>query len=394
MVLKNNIACYIVALVMLFLAVSCSNDNFAEHIGSALLRPQVSVDASAVAVDGSVSNTLVSPLPDVGDMRLEITNLQSGRKGYWSSVMDYPMDNSYLPGRYLVETAYGDSVTEGFDCPYFFASAVVDLTDGADVDVPLTAKLACCMIEMEFSDRFKSYFKSYSAVLHSKGGAYVDYPANENRAAFLHPGVVSVLLRLTMPESGQDVMFEAAQMPNALPGYAYVVSVDVSADCYDEPVVTVSFDSKVQTDDVSTVLTKDLVSSAAPQINCYGFSSGRPIEWMEGTVSSQPVVMSVSGTELRRAILTTRSDLLCKQGWTSGVDLLEATGAQMAAMQNLGLKIQRVNGVLTLDFSDVLSKLRYESGGKSTLFTLEAMNRFMKLGEPVSLEVVSLPSLL
>lgn len=119
MVLKNNIACYIVALVMLFLAVSCSNDNFAEHIGSALLRPQVSVDASAVAVDGSVSNTLVSPLPDVGDMRLEITNLQSGRKGYWSSVMDYPMDNSYLPGRYLVETAYGDSVTEGFDCPYF-----------------------------------------------------------------------------------------------------------------------------------------------------------------------------------------------------------------------------------------------------------------------------------
>ena len=110
---KSDIAGYLLILAALTVALSCSNEDYTEHIGSALLRPQVSVDASAVAVDGTVSTDLVRPVPSVQQMRLKVTNLRTSRVAEWESVLDYPSDNSYLPGRYLVETAYGDSTNRG-----------------------------------------------------------------------------------------------------------------------------------------------------------------------------------------------------------------------------------------------------------------------------------------
>ena len=102
---------YLLILVTLAFGISCNNEDYAEHIGSALLHPQVSIDASAVAVDGSVSTNLVNPVPSVQQMGLKVTNMSTGREAQWKSVLDYPMDNSYLPGKYFVETAYGDSIT-------------------------------------------------------------------------------------------------------------------------------------------------------------------------------------------------------------------------------------------------------------------------------------------
>lgn len=387
---KSDIAGYLLILVTLTVALSCSNEDYTEHIGSALLRPQVSVDASAVAVDGTVSTDLIRPVPSVQQMRLKVTNLQTSRVAEWESVLDYPYDNSYLPGRYLVETAYGDSITEGFECPYFYASELVDLYDGAEVELPLVAKLTSCMLQVEFSQAFRNYFPEFSAVLHSMGGAYVDYPANETRPAYLHPGKISVQLNVTMPSNGEKVLFEAARLPDALPGYTYVASVDLTRQG-DVPVIVVSFDSKVQTDDVTIALTSQFLNERAPLIHCTGFNPDVPLEWIEGTSASTRYSMSVDNTDLSSLVLTTRSPLLCSQGWMPGVDILRLTDAQRSILQSLGLVISQSGSTLSLDFSDVLRHLRYEAGAKSTLFTLEAIGSGKRLNPPVSLEVVSLP---
>lgn len=387
---KSDIAGYLLILVTLTVATSCNNDDYAEHIGSALLHPQVSVDASAVAVDGSVSTGLVNPVPSVQQMRLKVTNVQTGRVAEWESVLDYPSDNSYLPGKYFVETAYGDSITEGFDCPYFYASSLVDLNDGAEVDVPLVAKLTSSMLQVQFSQTFINYFTEFSAVLHSMGGAYVEYPAYETRPAYLHPGRISVQLDVTMPSTGEKVLFEAAQLPDALPGYTYVASIDLTLQ-NGVPVVVVSFDSKVQTDDVSIALSEQFLNSSVPVINCTGFSPGTPLEWIEGNSASSQYSMSVDSHNLGSLMLTTRSPLLCSKGWMPGVDILRLTDAQRSILQTLGLGIISNAGSITLDFSGVLKHLRYEAGAKSTLFTLEAIGTGKRLNPPVSFEVVSLP---
>lgn len=387
---KSNIAGYLLILVTLAFGISCNNEDYAEHIGSALLHPQVSIDASAVAVDGSVSTNLVNPVPSVQQMGLKVTNMSTGREAQWKSVLDYPMDNSYLPGKYFVETAYGDSITEGFECPYFYASAVVDLSNGAEVDVPLVAKLASSMVQVEFSESFRSYFSSFSAVLHSEGGRYVEYFPQESRPAYLHPGNISIQLYLTMPSSGEKVMFEAARLPEALPGYAYVATVDLSRQG-GVPAVIVSFDNKVQTDDAFTILSEEFLNGSAPVIHCTGFTSGTPLEWIEGNSASTQYSMSVESDNLASLTLTTRSTLLCSEGWLPGVDILRLTEAQTGVMHNLGLEILRNDDVITIDFSGVLKNLRYEAGAMSTLFTLEAVGKNMRLNAPVSFEVVPLP---
>ena len=246
------------------------------------------------------------------------------------------------------------------------------------------------MLQVEFSQAFRNYFPEFSAVLHSMGGAYVDYPANETRRAYLHPGKISVQLNVTMPSNGEKVLFEAARLPDALPGYTYVASVDLTRQG-DVPVIVVSFDSKVQTDDVTIALTPQFLNERAPLIHCTGFNPDVPLEWIEGNSASTRYSMSVDNTDLSSLVLTTRSPLLCSQGWMPGVDILRLTDAQRSILQSLGLVISQSGSTLSLDFSDVLRHLRYEAGAKSTLFTLEAIGSGKRLNPPVSLEVVSLP---
>lgn len=388
---KKYIAGIMFALTSAFGIVSCSNEDFSEHIGSSVLHPRVSVNSSTVGVDGSVSYNLAYPVPSVSEMNLKITNLQSGKQAYWESVDDYPEDNSYLPGRYLVETAFGDSITEGMECPYFYASATVDLSDGADLVLPLEARLRSTMLKVEFSESFLTMFSTFSAILHSQGGAYVNYPGSEHRYAYLHPGNISVQLNLEMPGSGKELRFEAAQLPEAKPGYAYIASVSAEMLPNGNPQITVSFDGTVSTDDSVTELSEQFINTTPPEVTCAGFTSSTPLEWIEGTTGTTPLTMSVSENQLESAILTTRSLTLCNQGWPTGIDLMQATPDCVAAMEALGLKISRQNGTLTLDYTEVLPRLRYDAEAQSTLFILEPKNKLQIVGTPAILEVVPLP---
>ncbi len=368
----------------------CGESDTSEHFGSGVLSPSVTVDAGAVGVDGEVSLSLVDPLPTESDMKLRITNMQSGRVGEWPNVYDYPADEALLPGRYKVEAFFGDSITEGFGCPYFYAGMEVSLSSGAVLDVPLRAKLACSMLQVRFTDNFRNFFPAYKAVLHSMGGAYVDYPAEESDPVYMRPGNISVFLSVAMPATLNDVVFEAARINNAFPGYFYVATIDVS-DAGGAPVVTVSFDSKVESDDVSLVLTPEFLAAEAPEIECEGFVSGQVLEWIEGVSTSGKYSMNVSSKNLKSLVLTTRCAELTRMGWPAGVDILDIADNRRETMVSLGLKIRDADDKITLDFSDVLPELRYMHDAPNTLFTLEAVASNMKSSEPAVFEVKSLP---
>lgn len=388
---KGNILNALIVIVCTVVWYGCSESEYVEYIGSGKFVPEISVDASVIGVDGVVTDALYAHVPTSADMSLRIVKPDSGREGFWKSVCDFAYDESFLPGDYIVETFYGDSIREGFECPYFYAVTRVHLNDGETLTVPLTAKLSSTMLNVRYTQAFRSYFSDFSAVLHSLDGAYVEYPEDEIRPVFLHPGNISLLLSLTMP-SGETVSFEAATIPGAQSGHIYEATIDVRTTTDGVPEIVVSFDSKIQSDDVIHALTPEFVLSPAPEITCVGFEPQCAVAWIEGDVQPQTFAMDVDSDNLQRLILSTRNYLLCKQGWPAGIDLLSATMEQLEAMERLGLRLIREAGKgITVDFTQVLPHLRYSSDMPSTLFTLEAVGLNSKSSLPKQFEVNILP---
>lgn len=376
-------------------ASGCSDDKINNGEGSGYIHPTITVDPLIhPASDPSAAPIRISPLPDVSQFSITLTDLITDNSASWNSPDDFPKSQRFLPGSYLLEAQWGSLDNEGIGTPCFKGSVQtrVNNTEVAKAEIPCT--LANTVFRLSYSENWRKYFPAYSATLHSEGGAYIEVPSEENGYVYLRPGNVSLILNLTLP-TGENISFEPLQISDASSSLLYEASMSLYDESGDAPKVVVSFDSRVITDDVTIALSEAFIKGNYPQITPIGYTPGQPVEVAEGTPLSSETGMSVTGTNLQAITLTTTSPSLIAAGWPAQINLLSLTPAQKEVLDHFGLKTEGLDSHdsgaydVKVDLSRVVSFMR--SDDNAHRFNLMARDRAGRVSSLTTLDVDVIP---
>lgn len=363
-------------------AAGCSSDQIGDQAGAGRIIPELSVCPDVVSVVDPSQVATIGNVPEAADFALKISTEDGAFSGVWDSFSAYFPAEPILPGTYKVEAYYGSPLVEGFDTPYYYGEASCTLQDGEDAQVQLNCVLANSLVSVDFSQQVKDYFPKLAVRLHSYGGSHILYPKDETRPAYIKPGRIFVGIVLQMPD-GTECDFFVTEINDAKAGMWFPINVSVAGTDTDSPVITVSTDEKVNSDDISVALTPEFVHAQSPVIRCEGFVSGAPLNLVEGQTPENPLKMKVSAANLTNLILTTIAPSLVQQGWSPDIDLI--TSSDLSSLTALGLKIERGEDIV-IDFTDLVPHLR-DTDGLPDRFTLQAMAANGKSSAPVSLLV-------
>ena len=353
--------------------------------------------ALAADLDASVTSSRSSraEYSDVlaSDLALKLTDA-SGKVHAWKSVADFPVDSAFAVGSYTLEAYYGDESTEGFEAPYFYGKQELVVKDQQTTPVALTATLANSMVEIVYTDDFKNYMTSYSAKVHSAGGAYTDYAASETRPVYTQAGNVTVSVDFVKP-NGNGATIEVASF-TAKPKTLHRLTVDLGGDGVGTATIEVTFDETLEEETVEIDISDEVLNAPAPTVEAEGFTSGESIDFVAGIASASSLKTNIIARGgLTGVTLTTVSQSLLAQGWPAEIDLIGATTDQQNTLRNLGLSARGVfknpEKLAVLDFTDVLKHIAYqESGSNETQITVVAKDTYGKLSEPVTLTLAAL----
>ncbi len=318
------------------------------------------------------------------DLKLKMTSSDGSYSKTWNSVSEFAGETSFKVGHYTLEAYYGDSEVEDFESPYYYGSTEVSVTDGNTSTVSMTASLNNSMVAIEYSDAFKKYFTAYSAQLHTAGGSYIDYPADETRPVYVTPGNCDVIISLTKP-NGQSATLQPSSF-TAKAKTLHKVTFDVNEGAVGDATLVLSFDDTVlDGETVEIDLSDELMNAPAPMITPKGFTSGETLSLIEGddiTTDLRANIIARGG--LSSVILTTSSKSLINQGWPAEVDLLAATDAERAAMQSLGFEQLGLWGtpdkMASINLTNVIKHIKYlESGDNTSAFALQVKDKYSKV---------------
>ncbi|MCM1292155.1 MAG: DUF4493 domain-containing protein [Bacteroides sp.] len=381
-------SCLLAILLVLF-TTACSQDTYEDHSGSSLLQPQVTINPTIFTNDGPVSSGIIDFIPDPQDFSINVASADGRYSNTWPTLASYPMREPYRPGVYVIRAFYGSTTGEGFDMPFFYGTASADLISGQTATATIDCSLANAIFDIRFSDSFRSYFSDASARLHAAGGAYFSFSVDETRKAYLRPGKITLILSANTPD-GVQFEINAFTIAEALKQNLYQIDVDLQQSDSGNPLIVISTDPRVQTDDTSIELTAELLAATPPMLSAVGFTSESPLSIIEGTTPDKPCRIDLSGTPATSLTLTTTATSLLTKNWPEEIDLCSATPSQLATLERLGLVINRSGSTITsIDFTGVVPNLR--STDASDRFYLTATSAQGKMAGPLMLNIDVLP---
>lgn len=386
--MKNNVMIGLLsAAALLPLLGSCSDDFNPSGSGLGQINPQVDLDGAAIQSRSARAASAIS----VDDLSLKLTSSDGTFSKTWTSVSEFDTAEEFKVGTYTLEAYYGALETEGFDSPFYYGEAPVSVLENQVSSVLLTAKLANSMVSVEYTDAFKDYFTAYSMQLHSEGGAYINYAADETRPAYLRPGKVTILASVTKP-NGTSATLEAASF-DAAAQHHYTVTIDVNNGSAGDAQMVITFDDSLDQEAVIIDLSDELLNAPAPVASAEGFDPATVYQIVDGAGAEiSPKINIIARGGISSVTMTTESRSLAEQGWPSEIDLVSATDAQKAKMQSLGLSalglFGNVDMMAVIDLSGVLSNIRYrESGNNESSITVVVKDKVGKVSEPLTLSV-------
>lgn len=372
---------------------SCSGDS---DFGSSLREGYIhlATDLNTEVRESSNSKSRAGVDITAEDLTLTLTSADGQVNRTYSSINEFDAEEAYRVGDYTFTAFYGSEESEGFEVPYYFGSTNFSVVNGRVTEVELTVSLANTMVTVIPTEAFKSYFgNKFSATLHSVGGSFVEYAADETRPAYLRPGNVTLTASVTLP-TGSSATLQVGTF-EAEPRTHYKVTMDL-ADNFGEAVLVVTFDDMTSLQPVSITLSDDMVNSPAPVLTLQGTEAATPLVVTEGNTPASDVRVDVHAEgQLKSLTLTTTGNPeLLAAGWPAEVDLVSASEAEIAAMSALGFRAWGATMSNTkwasVVFTDLIPSLR----GQGATFTLRATDRFGKVSDPVSLQVSLLPQVL
>lgn len=370
---------------------SCSDENpWTGVAGEGGISPRVVTDNTVTDVVPITRAEEQLEAPSVDDFKLTLTKSDGSYSINWESVNLFPVEESFSIGTYKMEASFGDAEKEGFECPYFYGSAEFEVEEGETTEVGITASLANTMVSIDYTDAFKTYFKTYSTQLHSKGGDYIAFIPGETRPAFLRPGEVSLTVSL-VKQNGVSATFEPAAIQTAAKHH-YHITLDVNNGETGDAQLSILFDDSLVEEDIVIDLSDELMLSPEPEVTAKGFTPGESFsvyECQPADEAKQFVLVAKGG--LGSVILTTKSEQLLAKGLPEELDLMAATAAQQALLRQLGFEIgglwKNPDKMAFVDLTNVFSIIE---GAGTHEFTLVAKDKLTKVSLPITMTATTM----
>lgn len=384
---KTTFGYSLVAATALVLA-ACSAEESPMTAGAGRINPLVELNSDIIT---TVSKSRSASAPTVDDLKLSLKSADGSYYKTWPSVAQFPTDEAFKIGKYTLEASVGSINVEGFEKPYYYGSTEFTVNEGRTTDVSLTATLANTMVSIQYTEAFKKYFTSYSAELHSEGGTYISYAADETRPAYLRPGKVTVSLDITKP-NGTSATIQPATIDNAEARHHYRLTLDVNGGEVGDAVLSISFDDALEQETVTINLSDELMNAPAPTVTPEGFTPGQAVSVYEGEAPAQAARFMVNAPGgLGSVTLTTQSPSLIAKGWPAEIDLMRATEAQKGTMTALGLKAAglwvKPERFAVVDLTEAIANL----GAGDASFTVVVKDQMTKVNDPVTMNVTATP---
>lgn len=368
---------------------ACSGDEFSMSSSMGGISPTIGIDTAVKTArpQGRAAATIT-----VDELSLRLISADGSVNKEWGSVSDFDASAQFRVGTYTMEAYKGSLEEEGFDSPYYYGSTSFEIEENKTTPVALTATLANSMVSVNYTEAFLDYFSSYALKIHSDGGAYIDYAAGETRPVYVRPGQVTITADI-VKQNGVAASLEAAVF-TAKPQYHHTVTLDVNGGNAGDAQLVITYDDTIEEKIEETIdLSDELLNAPAPELMVEGFDpavSYTVVSGMKSTLAPKFKIIARGG--ISAVNMTTESKTLEEQGWSKEIDLANASTAQQAALQALGLKAMglfgNVDKMAVVDFSGVIEHLLYrESGSNSTKITISVKDKTGKVTEPMSVNI-------
>lgn len=369
---------------------ACSEDApwSAQGEGGISLRLSASADVKdALPILRGEAPALVAP--EASAFSVSLTNLATSEVKTWPTLADFQNQKSFPTGAYTLTAFYGDPDSEGFEKPYFKGEAEIQVLEARNTEAEVIATLANSMVSIDYTDRFKDYFKDYGVTVHSEGHSYVEFAKDETRPAFIAPGEVAVSVNLTNP-SGKSVTLQPAAFP-ATARYHYHLTFDVNSGTSGDAQLQILFDESLTQDDVTIELTDELFSSPAPSVTPNGFTDGQNLELLSGSSASSPLKFDIIARGgISSAKLTISGDGLTLP-FGNEVELVNASPQLQSQLQQYGISalglFKNPETLANVDISGLSTHL--PDGNYSV--SLVVKDPYTRISEPVTLNISTVP---
>ena len=388
-----NFKLFLPLTALAMLVASCQDDNKGLTKGQGTISPEFTIDYSVTnprtmsrAENGKET---VPNAPALSSFSFHLWKDDGKFDKTYTGLGDF-VDAQFPVGAYSLEAFSGDIEEEGLGKPYFAGSTTFNVYDGEQAKPTLVAKLANTAVSVEYTEAFMNYFTAYSTEIHSSNGTnYITMP--ESEWAYVKPGNVDINITVTK-QNGVSGTVKAATIENALPATHYHVTIDANGGEVGNATITVSFDDATTLEPIEIDVSGDILVTPAPVLTAHGFTSGTPLEILEGDAAEGTLKVNILAQgEVASVKLNTSSPTPALSSLQGDVNLLAASEEQKTALQTLGVTTKGiwsgVGQVAEIDFTAMLPKLTVANGNSTHTFTITVVDKLNRTCEPVVLKI-------
>ncbi len=366
-------------------ASSCSSDGSAGLTGIGTLTVSIKSDNRLRLPSGELSEIECGVNPEISGISLTMSDMNGGYTHTWESFDQFPQDESYFAGTYILDVSGAGPVKEGFDNPSFSGSSEVVIKENERTDAVVEIAPSSAFISITFDPSLTTAYPSAKAIAHALGRTYFTYLPDESRMLCLNPSSAEILLSLDI--DGKDIIFRVMEFEDTKPAtlYALTLGADISGEC---PVITATSGD----DRLSFVLTPEFLSSTPPEITLSIPTD--EITLPEGDIPNEPIVATVSMTDgdIEHLFLSSHSVSLEEYMIPTEADLLNLTPEESSVFNRLGLTVSSLPGCTKVDFTSMLGNLVYlRADNALSTFSLIAVNSNGLTSAPITLKVTTTP---
>lgn len=395
-----NFKLFLPLTALAMLVASCQDDNKGLTKGQGTISPEFTIDYSVTnprtmsrAENGKET---VPNAPELSSFSFHLWKDDGKFDKTYTGLGDF-VDAQFPVGAYSLEAFSGDIEEEGLAKPYFEGSTTFNVYDGEQAQPTLVAKLANTAVSVEYTEAFINYFTAYSTEIHSSNGTnYITMPelttaGTESEWAYVKPGNVDINITVTK-QNGVSGTVKAATIENALPATHYHVTIDANRGEVGNATITVSFDDATTLEPITIDVSGDILVTPAPVLTAHGFTSGTPIEILEGDAAEGTLKVNILAQgDVASVKLNTSSPTPELSSLQGDVELLTATEEQKTALTTLGVTTKGVwsgvGQVAEIDFTNILQNLKVANGVSDHIFTITVVDKLNRTCEPVVLKI-------
>ena len=395
-----NFKLFLPLTALAMLVASCQDDNKGLTKGQGTISPEFTIDYSVTnprtmsrAENGKET---VPNAPELSSFSFHLWK-DDGKFDETYTGLGVFVDAQFPVGAYSLEAFSGDIEQEGLGKPYFAGSTTFNVYDGEQAQPTLVAKLANTAVSVEYTEAFINYFTAYSTKIHSSNGTNtiemptIDQAGTSSDWVYVKPGNVTITIDVTK-QNGVNYKVEAATITDAQPGTHYHVKVDANGGEVGNATITVTFDDTTDLQPIEIDVSDDILVTPAPVLTAHGFTSGTPLEILEGDAAEGTLKVNILAQgEVASVKLNTSSPTPELRSLQGDVNLLAASEEQKTALQTLGVTTKGiwsgVGQVAEIDFTNILQNLKVANGVSDHIFTITVVDKLNRTCEPVVLKI-------